>query len=297
MSRRRKTTKDTDNVENEVDLQEQEEIEETSDEEENLVETNDGGVEDEIKQPPAETQKKDAEIKVEPEPVSVEPPAVVVQEVVTKEQQETANELTDEQIADMLGLPKVYDTFGNRVIPSTPALKMMLERQEKTYLEKAFDNSKADIEKLVVSLASESALENTIVQHVVSLFSEYLEQMSPKFTIDETSGGKLQTRLATLYDHVLNADSSVSQVCLNVIVEIIRKNLGGAFSENYALRFANTMSTNKDQQLRFHAITTVLLAIANGTSKRNLAKTIDVRKLLDYIPDRQAKANMSEFIS
>lgn len=183
---------------------------------------------------------------------------------------------------------------GKPIIPSTPAMRNALLRKQKTRI---IDTSTTDIETMVSEQYGDQVLLDPNVKHTISTLSTYVKRMSPNASVDETRGGEMQASLARLYDTVLSLSPELSNVCLEIIVSVFKLNLSGAFNQTLAYRFANTIPLNKDLSIRFQMLTTLFISLASGTKKKDLAKTINVRQLQEYITDRAAKANISEFIN
>ena len=57
------------------------------------------------------------------------------------------------------------------------------------------------------------------------------------------------------------------------------------------------MPVDKTRAIRFQLLTTLFMSMASGTTKKNLSKTINIQQLLEYVTERTAKANISEFIN
>lgn len=180
------------------------------------------------------------------------------------------------------------------IIPSTPAMRAALAR-------KALNNKTpiqmSNIETLVIDTYGETVAADPNIKMIISVMTEYLKRMGPNSTIDEKRGGELQASLANLYDVVLSLPPELAEIGLETIVTIIKQNIRGAFKQTLALRFANTMPLNKELSLRFQLLTTLFISLASGIKKKDLAKTINIRQLHEYVSDRTAKANLSEFIN
>lgn len=200
-----------------------------------------------------------------------------------------------EILARKLGITKVYDkTTGELKLPSTPALRRLAELRKKPVIG---ETTKVDIKQMVTDKYGEKVAGHPQMEYVISVLSEYVERMSPNNSVDEKEGGIQQVKLANLYDAVLNLPPEIAQSCLTVIVSVIKDNLTLAFSPHHALRFANTMQTTQEQALRFQLLTTLFMALADGTSKKDLPKVVNIRRLLEYVNTRDGKANISEFIN
>lgn len=183
---------------------------------------------------------------------------------------------------------------GKPIIPSTPAMRAALKRKAAVRVD---DTTTADIQKMVSDHYDPIVCDNPNIQHVIATLGNYVKRMSPNAAIDEVRGGEIQAELAGLYDLVLSLDPELSTIGLEIIVSVIKMNLRGAFSQTLAYRFANTIPLNKELSIRFQLLTTLFISLASGTKKKDLSKTINVRQLHDYITDRNAKANISEFIN
>lgn len=225
----------------------------------------------------------------------------VVEEVESIEPSESlkpTNEDDDEerlQMARELNISLRRDPVTRKpVIPSTPAMRAALAR-------KALNNKTpiqmSNIETLVIDTYGETVAADPNIKMIISVMTEYLKRMGPNSTIDEKRGGELQASLANLYDVVLSLPPELAEIGLETIVTIIKQNIRGAFKQTLALRFANTMPLNKELSLRFQLLTTLFISLASGIKKKDLAKTINIRQLHEYVSDRTAKANLSEFIN
>lgn len=237
------------------------------------------------------------EVVVEQEAVIEE----VVEEVESIEPSEslkpTAKDDDEErlQMARELNISLRRDPVTRKpIIPSTPAMRAALAR-------KALNNKTpiqmSNIEALVIDTYGETVAADPNVKMIISVMTEYLKRMGPNSTIDEKRGGELQASLANLYDVVLSLPPELAEIGLETIVTIIKQNIRGAFKQTLALRFANTMPLNKELSLRFQLLTTLFISLASGIKKKDLAKTINIRQLHEYVSDRTAKANLSEFIN
>lgn len=200
-----------------------------------------------------------------------------------------------EELAKNLNLTGRRDLHtGKPILPSTPAMRAAAAARAR---KKVFDDNVMNIESYVIDNYGEHVVDNVNIKLVIATLSEYVKRMGPNTSVDETLGGDMQAKLANLYDIVLGLKPDIAQTSLEIIVAVIKNNLQGAFELTRALRFANTMPLNGELSLRFQLLTTLFINIAKGTSKKDLAKTINIRQLLEYIPDRNAKANISEFIN
>lgn len=206
---------------------------------------------------------------------------------------------TREEMADKLGIDSGLSDArtGEKILPSTPALRVMMEQKQKA--EEAVKTSvDFTVRELLAQSYSEKVLSDPYIKYIVDTMTDYVRAMSPDAAIDETVGGQYQTRLARLYDTVLSqSDAELADVGLNIVNKIIKQNIHKAFDARYALRFANTQLLDESEARRFHMLTTLFTSLATGTKKSELAKVLSVQKLLDYIPDRNAKSNLSDFIS
>lgn len=185
-------------------------------------------------------------------------------------------------------------TTGKAITPSTPAMRAALARRESN---RTLTPANTDIESMLLQKYGKAVLANSNIQLIVTTMTTYIKRMGPNSTVTDVRGGELQASLASLYDVVLSLDPELSQTALEIIVTIIKQNLRGAFREDFAFRFSNTTPLNKELSLRFQLLTTLFLKLAGGTKKKDLAKVINVRHLQEYITDRTAKANLSEFIN
>lgn len=183
---------------------------------------------------------------------------------------------------------------GKPILPSTPAMRAAAAAaSRKTVLVHAG----MDIEQYVIDTYGEELANNPDIKLIISTLSNYVRRMGPGASITEKEGGEVQSTVANLYDVVLSLKSEFAQVGLEIIVAVVKQNIRGAFAEVSALRFANTMPLNTERSIRFQLLTTLFITLASGTKKQNLAKVINVRQLVEYISDRNAKANISEFIN
>lgn len=208
---------------------------------------------------------------------------------------ESLTDNTNVELARELNLTVRRDaTTGKPITPSTPAMRAaLLRRTQNSTLVPA----NADLESMLAQTYSKQVLSDVNIQLIITTMAAYLKRMGPNSTITDTRGGELQASLANLYDVILSLDPELAQVGLEIIVTIIKQNIRGAFKETFAFRFANTMPLNKELSLRFQLLTTLFIKLASGIKKKDLAKHINVRQLQEYITDRTAKANLSEFIN
>ena len=242
------------------------------------------------------TSTEEAEV-VEQETVVEE----VVEEVESIEPSESLKPTNKDDDEERLQMARELDISLRRdpvtrkpIIPSTPAMRAALAR-------KALNNKTpiqmSNIETLVIDTYGETVAADPNIKMIISVMTEYLKRMGPNSTIDEKRGGELQASLANLYDVVLSLPPELAEIGLETIVTIIKQNIRGAFKQTLALRFANTMPLNKELSLRFQLLTTLFISLASGIKKKDLAKTINIRQLHEYVSDRTAKANLSEFIN
>lgn len=234
-----------------------------------------------------------------------EQPEVIVEEPVADQTNDQNDEdvLSKEEIDfnEQIALAKELNLTirkdphsGKPMLPSTPAMRAAaaLAARKTTVA-----HTGINIDGYVIEHFGEQAASNPNVKLIVSTLSDYVKRMSPNASIDEKTGGELQAKLANMYDIVLSLKPELAQVCLEIIVAVVKQHLRGAFQQTSALRFANTMPLNTERSLRFQLLTTLFMSMASGTTKANLAKTINIRQLLEYITERNAKANISEFIN
>lgn len=225
----------------------------------------------------------------------------VVEEVESIEPSESLKPTNKDDDEERLQMARELDISLRRdpvtrkpIIPSTPAMRAALAR-------KALNNKTpiqmSNIETLVIDTYGETVAADPNIKMIISVMTEYLKRMGPNSTIDEKRGGELQASLANLYDVVLSLPPELAEIGLETIVTIIKQNIRGAFKQTLALRFANTMPLNKELSLRFQLLTTLFISLASGIKKKDLAKTINIRQLHEYVSDRTAKANLSEFIN
>lgn len=183
---------------------------------------------------------------------------------------------------------------GKPILPSTPAMRAAAAlNARKTTVNVPGMN----IETYVIETYGNDLAQNPNIKLIISTMTDYIKRMSPSASIDEKTGGEVQAQAATMYDVVLSLKPEYAQVGLEIIVAVVKQNLRGAFSETAAMRFANTMPLNTERAIRFQLLTTLFMSLAAGTKKQDLAKVINVRQLVEYISDRNAKANISEFIN
>ena len=234
------------------------------------------------------------------EDVVVEEPVVeTVEDEPTTDVVEDAKPETDEEerirLAKELNMTVRKDAnTGKAILPSTPAMRAAAAAAARTVV---MPVPGIDIEKHVIDTYGEDVAQEPNIKLIISTLSTYVKRMSPSASIDEKSGGEVQASLASMYDVVLSLKPEYAQVGLEIIVAVIKRHVSGAFSETAALRFANTMPVNSERALRFQLLTTLFMALANGTNKKDLGKVINIRQLVEYISSRDAKANISEFIN
>lgn len=183
---------------------------------------------------------------------------------------------------------------GKPILPSTPAMRAAAAAAAR---KPVYNRVEVNIEDFVKENYGAIAAENPNIKLVVTTLVDYIKRMSGNASIDETAGGEQQSKLANMYDVVLSLQPEVSQTALEIIVAVVKQNQHDAFKQTTALRFANTMALNTERSLRFQLLTTLFMSLAAGTSKKDLAKTLNIRQLLEYITERNAKANISEFIN
>ena len=183
---------------------------------------------------------------------------------------------------------------GKAILPSTPAMRAAAARKK---VKPVVEDSSMDIEAFVKDRYGENAVSDVNIKLVMSTLATYVKHMSPSASIDEKQGGIQQEKLANLYDVVLSLKPEIAQVALEIIVSVVKQNINGAFTPRSALRFANTMPLDKDRAIRFQLLTTLFITMGSGTAKKDLAKKVNVRQLLEYVTERNAKANISEFIN
>lgn len=236
--------------------------------------------------------------KAEDEQPQVEVTEPIIDETIVEIDEVTTNETEYEEqlrLAKELNLTVRTDpNTGKPVLPSTPAMRAAAAAAARKPLAV---NTHMDIDEYVLKTFGEQAAENPNIKLVVSKLTNYVKKMSPTASIDEITGGEQQAELANMYDVVLSLKPELSQVGLEIIVAVVKQNIRGAFGQTTALRFANTMPVNNERAIRFQLLTTLFMSMATGTTKKDLAKTINIRQLLEYITDRNAKANISEFIN
>lgn len=216
----------------------------------------------------------------------------VVTEVVTiTEHQQLVNELGVKSAGRDI-------TTGQEILPNTPMLRRMKE------LAKSQQNSVSKTNKTLTEVVKEKYGEqlakHPTVINVVSILSEYVERMSPENTVTEEAGASYQLKLARLYDSVLNAEPELAMVCLEIIVATVTEHITEAFSERFALRFINVARLNPEQAYRFHMLTTLFIELGRRANQKNptpIGESVNIQKLMDFIPDRNAKANLAEFLS
>lgn len=254
-------------------------------------------------EPTVETQPEVTETVAEPEPVAEK----VTEDTPVEEQTETKEEPVadvaeapvkseEEILAEKLGINGVTDVrTGKKSFPSTPVMRAYAERLKELESEKVTEP--LSLKAKVKEEYGEVVAGNTFVNYVVTTLEDYVVNMSPKRVVNEKLGGEYQTKLARMYDRVLAEEPELSQICLNIIVTAIKAELNETFSAYNALRFANTVALNTEDALRFQTLTGLFIALAEGTPKSQLDTVVSVKKLLDYTPERNAKTNISEFIS
>ena len=249
---------------------------------------------------------EEVETEAEPESVPVEEPAV--EEAVVEVEPEVVEDTpvvveskNDDHIAEQIKLAKELNltirtdaTTGEPILPSTPVMRMAAARQA---LKPTTNTATFDIENHVMVEYGDVASNNPDIKFVVATLTDYVKRMSPSASIDEVTGGAMQAKLAGMYDVVLSLKPEVSQMALEVVVATVKQNIRGAFEATAAYRFANTMPLDSERAIRFQLLTTLFSTLASGTKKKDLAKAINVRQLLEYVTDRNAKANISEFIN
>lgn len=283
--------------ETEVEKQETEVVSETPTE---TVETKQEETVTETTETEAKAEEAPVENKVEPvapAPVETKPVETVAETVPATESYVPGVNAESLDLAKELGVTAVTDVrTGQKSLPSTPAMRAYAARQAE--LEKAQQaNAVTSVADMVKENYNAVVASNPTVVYVTTTLDEYIKRMSPKNSIDEVTGGQQQTKMARLYDTILLQQPELAQICLKIVVSAIKNNLNDAFAPLYAHRFANTVMLNQEEALRFQMLTTTFIALAEGTPKSDLNSKISVRKLLDYIPDRNAKSNMSEFLN
>lgn len=207
---------------------------------------------------------------------------------------ETVEGVVQEESAPAPVVPQpvpVQPAIVKPVAPSTPFTRQV--RQAVVMGER----TRVDLLETVKTTYGNKAAENPQIKYLVATLGQYVEKMSKSSVIDEQQGGAMQARLADIYDTVLNLTPELSHIGINIIVSVIKDNLNDCFSDTMALRFANAMKINQQQALRFQMLTTLFVALARGTKKQDLGRRISIRKLVEYIPDRNAKENLMEYVS
>lgn len=237
---------------------------------------------------PVEDEVVEAVVEQEsiPEPVVEEPAAHEAPAEVLNESAALARELN-------ITLHRDAHT-GKPIGPSTPAMRAALARRAQNA---PITLPKSDIESMVIDGYGPKVMADPNIKLLVTTLTEYLKRMGPNSAVTEVRGGELQAKLAGVYDVVLSLTPELAQIGLEIIVSVVKQNLRGAFKQTDAFRFANTMPLNKELSLRFQLLTTLFINLASGTKKKDLAKTINIRQLHEYLSDRTAKANLSEFIN
>lgn len=185
----------------------------------------------------------------------------------------------------------VQPTVAKPVAPSTPFTRQV--RQAVVMGER----TRVDLLASVKETYGAKVAENPQIKYLTATLGQYVEKMSKSSVIDEQQGGAMQARLADIYDTVLNLTPELSHIGINIIVSVVKDNINDCFSDTMALRFANAMKINQQQALRFQMLTTLFVALARGTKKQDLGRRISIRKLVEYIPDRNAKENLMEYVS
>lgn len=221
----------------------------------------------------------------------------VVEAVIQDEKPVPQETEQDEQIrlAKELNLTIRTDPqSGKAILPSTPAMRAAAARQA---YKPVVENTGINLDDYVLENYGDMASENPNIKLVTATLTDYIKRMNPASSIDETTGGEQQAKLANMYDVVLSLKPEIAQMALEIVVAVVKQNQRGAFNQTAALRFANTMPLNSERALRFQLLTTLFISLAGGTTKKDLAKTLNIRQLLEYITDRNAKANISEFIN
>ena len=207
---------------------------------------------------------------------------------------ETVEGVVQEEPAPAPVVPKpvpVQPAIVKPVVPSTPFTRQV--RQAVVMGER----TRVDLLETVKGTYGDKVAENPQIKYLTATLGQYVEKMSKSSVIDEQQGGAMQARLADIYDTVLNLTPELSHIGINIIVSVIKDNLNDCFSDTMALRFANAMKINQQQALRFQMLTTLFVALARGTKKQDLGRRISIRKLVEYIPDRNAKENLMEYVS
>lgn len=199
------------------------------------------------------------------------------------------------ELARELNITLRRDSVTNKPItPSTPAMRAALQRKAQN---KPTVDDTTNIESMVLDTYGKLVAENPSIKFLVATLTEYVKRMGPNSSVTETRGGELQANLAGVFDVVLSLKPELAQIGLEIIVTVVKQNIKGAFQERLAFRFANTMPLNKELSIRFQLLTTLFITLASGTKKKDLAKALNIRQLHEYITDRTAKANLSEFIN
>lgn len=250
-------------------------------------------------QVPQEEAPVEQEVDV-PETQEPVTPEVEVADVQVDESDESPEHIETEaeerlRLAKELNLTVRTDQHtGKPILPSTPAMRAAAALAARKTTVPVVG---MDIENFVVQTYGDAVAQNPNIKLIISTLADYIKRMSPGASIDEKTGGEIQAAAANMYDVVLSLKPEFAQVGLEIIVAVVKQNLRGAFSETAAMRFANTMPLNTERSIRFQLLTTLFMSLAAGTKKRDLAKVINVRQLVEYISDRNAKANISEFIN
>lgn len=257
--------------------------------------------------------KEETVVETQPDPVVEETPKVVEEPVVeTKEDKKTEElepQLVEENTGELnpqheeaelaaklgLNIKGVNMSTGRPIYPSTPMMRRMLEKQEEEA--RMNDKSRQDLMEEFMKKHNEHTLNLPQVQYVIKTLADYTDKMSPENAIDELKGGEMQTKLAKLYDAVLSYEPELAMICLEFIVAVVKANLHLSFNERYALRFINALRVNQEQSYRFQMLTTLFIELAKGAKGEALGQAVNVRKLLDFVTDRNAKANLSEFLA
>lgn len=224
------------------------------------------------------------------------------QEETTEEESQPDEQKTDDRqtLIDELGVKPVgVDIMtGQPILPNTPMLRRMKELQDSQ------NNGVAVTNKTLTDVVKEKYGEQTAkhptVTYAVSILSEYVERMSPNNLVTEEEGAAYQLKLARLYDAVLNAEPELSMICLEIIVATVTEHISGVFSERYAQRFINVVRLNPEQSYRFQMLTTLFMELGRRAKQKSpapIGESVNIPRLMDFIPDRNAKANLAEFLS
>lgn len=131
---------------------------------------------------------------------------------------------------------------------------------------------------------------DTSAQIIVrSVIDEYITGMAPAKPITESAGANFQLKLWRAIEQVLRSPAELFHVNMNTLLEEIKKNRDGVFSEKYVFRFFHRIELPETQLKSFERLLNLFITTCDPSTRELALKQVDMEKTLEKLPNEETR--------